>query len=531
MSDPQQAVTFQAPELEEVALLFPAYDVHCLIACGGMGAVYQATQRSLDRLTAIKILPREFSTDEEFRKGFEAEAKAMAKLNHPNLIGVYDFGEVDGMLFIIMEYVDGKSLFHSANGKAVDQEDALRIVSAVCSGLENAHSHGILHRDIKPGNILLDPSVSPKIGDFGLARALESQIQDGEQIFGTPGYTAPEVLEPPFTFDQRADVFSVGVMLHELLTGKLPDSDPLPASKLSSCSPRLDAVIRKATHPDPAQRYTTAAELGAEVDRIASAPSGPLLATGSAHVSRKTYAPPKYQPKSSSSGLLVPVLLLVGAAGAAVYFLNTKSSAPEEEVVAPEDTAPKIVVVEPIRPDKPGNDSPVPERPADTPSVNEGFDVDSFLQKARASVAGRVRPFFEKSESDLEANTEAYERELAAVVGKLDPVFLTHAEEQLALEAEKWKADGHMIPETIPEELGIVPGAPELHTAFFAKQTGILETAATGVKAQSGVYVLGLEDQIAQLDRDGDKEVIPAIREEVGRVKTEEGYFSSLFKN
>jgi len=110
MSESENEGTFEAPGVEEVAALFPAYEVHSLIACGGMGAVYRATQRSLDREVAIKILPREFSNDQEFRSGFESEAKAMGKLNHPNLIGVYDFGEVDGMLFIVMEYVHGQSL-------------------------------------------------------------------------------------------------------------------------------------------------------------------------------------------------------------------------------------------------------------------------------------------------------------------------------------------------------------------------------------------------------------------------------------
>ena len=224
MSEPPN--TFIAPSPEALAPHFPAYDVEAFIAKGGMGAVYKATQKSLDRPVAIKILPREFGEDAEFRASFEAEAKAMAKLNHPNLIGVYDFGEIDGMLFIIMEFVNGKALYYSAHGKAIDAQLALGLVAKICHGLHHAHRGGILHRDVKPANILLDQDATPKIGDFGLARPMDtSRQQDGGLIYGTPGYTAPEVYTRKHPVDQRSDIYSVGVMLYELLSGKTPTQD------------------------------------------------------------------------------------------------------------------------------------------------------------------------------------------------------------------------------------------------------------------------------------------------------------------
>ncbi|MCX6867500.1 MAG: serine/threonine-protein kinase, partial [Verrucomicrobia bacterium] len=146
-------ITFLAPELAQLVPLFPGYVLELMIATGGMGAVYRAVQKSLDRTVAIKILSREFSKDAAFCAGFEAEAKAMAHLNHPNLIGVYDFGEVDGMRYIIMEYVPGKSLFHSAHGIAIDPGEVIRLVTGICNGLAHAHKNGIIHRDIKPSNI------------------------------------------------------------------------------------------------------------------------------------------------------------------------------------------------------------------------------------------------------------------------------------------------------------------------------------------------------------------------------------------
>ena len=368
MSNTEYAATFEAPDLGEIARLFPTYDVHALIACGGMGAVYQATQRSLERVVAIKILPREFSADEEFRKGFEAEAKAMAKLNHPNLIGVFDFGEVDQMLFLVMEYVHGKSLFHSAHGQAIDQTEALRIISQVCAGLEHAHANGILHRDIKPGNILLDPNASPKIGDFGLARALENQIQDGEQIFGTPGYTAPEVLSPPFTFDQRADVYSTGVMLHELLTGKLPGEDPRPASAICRCNAKLDRIIKRATEPDPALRYSTADQLREDLEKIVTAPTSGLVTAPPSASFQKIYAPPKYAKKQSSpvAGFFF-FLLTIGVLGGGYFWLKKNNLLPGIIARAKEM----------IQPGSPPETSVAPRK----------LDVAAFFQKARAEAA------------------------------------------------------------------------------------------------------------------------------------------------
>ena len=180
--------SFEAPTLEALSELLPAYDFTAFIAQGGMGAVYKAKQRALDRDVAVKVLPRELGDDPDFRQSFETEAKAMGRLNHPNLIGVYDFGSIDGMLYIVMEYVNGKSLYHSAYNMAVDPEQAAAIVKGICDGLAHAHENGVIHRDIKTANILLNEKIIPKIGDFGLARP--HWAEGPGLIMGTPVYTA-----------------------------------------------------------------------------------------------------------------------------------------------------------------------------------------------------------------------------------------------------------------------------------------------------------------------------------------------------
>jgi serine/threonine protein kinase len=339
MSDSSQII-FQAPEIDQLAPLFPAYQIEYLIATGGMGAVYKAVQKSLDRTVAIKILPREFSQDPGFCAGFEAEAKSMARLNHPNLIGVYDFGEVDGMLFIVMEFVPGQSLFHCTHGHAVESNEVIRLITAICQGLAHAHENGIIHRDIKPSNVLLDHQNNPKIGDFGLAHPVGTGHQEGAQIYGTPGYTAPEVVNDPKSVNHRADIFSIGVLLHELLTGKLPASDQRPASQIAGCNLRFDAIIKRATAEVPETRYPNAHQIVADISQIqghaatgptANGPAtrrGPTAPSASARSMPARPSPrrsPTAPAKKKSSGISMTygliMLILVIAFGYLAYKL------------------------------------------------------------------------------------------------------------------------------------------------------------------------------------------------------------------
>jgi serine/threonine protein kinase len=325
---------FIAPSLEELAPLFPAYDIEAFIAQGGMGAVYKARQRSLDRSVAIKILPREFGDDAQFRASFEAEAKAMARLNHPNLISVYDFGDIDGMLFIVMEFVQGKALFYSAHKKIIDPKVALPLVSTISRGLAHAHNGGIIHRDIKPANILLTTDATPKIGDFGLARPVDIDDSDGV-VFGTPGYTAPEIYHRQ-PVDQRSDIFSVGALLYELLTGKLPA--PESTSMTTGFDPRIDAIISKATQADPTRRYSKVDELADDIDSLLPKLSGPKFTTASPVATPQPVL--ASQKKSSALPVFITLALLIGGGAAAYFFLNQKE--PATPVVETPDSQPEV---------------------------------------------------------------------------------------------------------------------------------------------------------------------------------------------
>ena len=258
--------------------MLPGYEVEMLIAEGGMGAVYKGRQRSLDRDVAIKILPRELGADPEFRRSFQNEARAMARLNHSNLISVFDSGDAGGLLYLVMEFVRGKSLFHSAHNRAIDPAQAVTIVIGICRGLAHAHDHGIIHRDVKPANILLTPYREPKLGDFGLARAAGPDSRG--LAMGTPGYTAPEVVQQPDHADRRSDIFAAGVIFYELLTGRSPEKDGPPPSKVAGSDPALDPIWRTATDPDPASRYPSAEAMASALEMWQNASPEPDQGAG-----------------------------------------------------------------------------------------------------------------------------------------------------------------------------------------------------------------------------------------------------------
>ena len=332
--------SFTPPELNEIAALLPQFEILSFIAKGGMGAVYLAKQKSLDREVAIKILPRSFGEDETFRSSFESEAKSMAKLNHPNLTGIYDFGQIDGMLYIVMEMVHGSSLYHASYGKTIDQAEAGRIICEICYGLDNAHQQGILHRDIKPANILLNEQLSPKISDFGLARPVGEHESD--TAYGTPGYTAPEVVHNPSAVDESTDLYSVGAMLYELLTSKLPEKPYMPAATLVGCDPRFDDIVRKAMNGDPILRFRTAKSMAEAIEAILdekkSTTNNSRLITASdnqaaAAPANSAAAPPVVIKKQGSpiARNLFVILILVAAIYGSWTFYQKKKATRETE--------------------------------------------------------------------------------------------------------------------------------------------------------------------------------------------------------
>jgi serine/threonine protein kinase len=557
MSDSSSPASFIAPDPADLAPLFPGYEMDGLIAAGGMGAVYAAIQKSLDRSVAIKILPPELSANAAFRAGFEAEAKAMARLNHPNLIGVYDFGEVSGMLYIIMEFVPGCSLFNSAHGTAIDPAEVVRIVSGICSGLAHAHDNGIIHRDIKPANVLLDLNANPKIGDFGLARPADRQVQENEEIFGTPHYTAPEVVNTPHSVDHRADIFSLGVILHELLTGRLPADDPRPTSVISHCDIRFDAIIRRATDPLPANRYPSAHEIERELRSITTAAGHRVMRTP-VRVSPRAFS---RQPVKKSSGSPAPVFLLIAAIVAAVaYYIISSKNQPSEEAVLvateqqpapphipnpeestaghPEEppTPPRLdpVIPEPapVEPPKPPDDPVTSTRP-DSEENNDTaapkFDVPAFLDRARKIMHDKAAPLIDSRDRNLIENLVRFERDAKRDIRKIDNrKSRDKVEESLADLIKDCEHDHNRIPESLHGRLEDVSGLEEVHDECFEIQKTIELNLRRSLSQFSSTYILGLEKQIERLMNANDPAAIEALKGEIDKVKDDSDYFPDL---
>lgn len=274
---PSAQSSFVPPPVDELARLFPQLEIQECLGRGGMGAVYKARQPRLDRLVALKILAPEKQTDPQFAERFEREARVLAKLNHPNIVSVYEFGEAQGRFYLIMEYVDGLTLRQVMQAGKISPAQALDLVPKICEALQYAHGQGIVHRDIKPENILLDKQGRLKIADFGIAKiagveAKGLSLTGARDVMGTPAYMAPEQVEKPSSVDHRADIYSLGVVFYEMLTGELPLGKFPPPSKKVQLDVRLDEVVLHALEKEPARRYQQASQVKTAVESIAGSP-------------------------------------------------------------------------------------------------------------------------------------------------------------------------------------------------------------------------------------------------------------------
>ena len=268
---------FDPPPIETVAGLFPQLEILGLLGAGGMGAVYKARQPALDRLVALKILPSDGAGRSGFAKRFNREARALARLSHPHIVAVHEFGQVEGLHFFIMEFVDGANLRQVEKAGRLPPRDALQIIPQICDALQYAHDEGVVHRDIKPENVLLDRKGRVKIADFGLARILGSdpdvhRLTLEGQIMGTPLYMAPEQMERPLSVDHRADIYSLGVVFYEMLTGDLPIGKFQPPSRKVQVDVRLDEVVLRALENDPERRYQKASDVKEGVATVTGSP-------------------------------------------------------------------------------------------------------------------------------------------------------------------------------------------------------------------------------------------------------------------
>ena len=273
----------------------PGYKILGKLGAGAMAAVFKAKQLSLDRKVAIKVLPGKLSENADYVEMFYKEGKAAAKLNHPNIVGAYDVGEAGGFHYFVMEYVEGHTLFDElAKGKIFEEEEAVGIIIQIARALEHAHRQGLIHRDVKPKNIMVDTNGRVKLADMGLARLTndpETAQAEAGRAFGTPYYISPEQIRGRVDIDARADLYSLGATLYHLVTGKVPFEGPTPAAVMhkhlkdalvppdhvnTNLSAGLGEVVEVMMAKSRRHRYPSASDLLVDLEAIAAGDAPPI---------------------------------------------------------------------------------------------------------------------------------------------------------------------------------------------------------------------------------------------------------------
>ena len=262
------------------------YDILDVLGRGGMGVVYRARDSRLGRVVAIKMLTESFSGNAEMLQRFYREASQTGALRHNNIVIVYDAGDQDGEPYIVMEYVEGEPLDKAIKRQRLQLEHALSVVEQICLALAYAHRNGVIHRDIKPANVIVRGDGTVKLLDFGIARdetRVDTSITSTGSLVGTPPYMAPERFERDGTVDGRSDIFSAGVLLYLLVTGRLPfDAEypavidqimrahpPAPSQLVQDCPDALDTIVARALAKSPVERYSNADDMAMDLHEVA----------------------------------------------------------------------------------------------------------------------------------------------------------------------------------------------------------------------------------------------------------------------
>ncbi|HEV7406403.1 MAG TPA: protein kinase [Chthoniobacteraceae bacterium] len=356
----------QLPSPAELALLLPQHHIQGLLGRGGMGAVYRGFDESLERPIAVKILPAEVAADAGFVARFHREARVLARLQHPGIVGIYGFGQTsEGHLYIVMELVEGTDLARVLRGGPLPPARALELVRELCAPLQYAHALGVIHRDLKPANILLDRDGRAKLADFGLARPLDEECAGltlAGDALGTPAYMAPEQREGKA--DHRTDIYALGVMLYEMLTGIRPEGVFDPPSAKAKMDPRVDPVVIKAMQSEPERRYASVEAFQAELQRIGA-------------TSIRTLSKAKLYRLASAA---VALLLALGG----LLSMEGRGRRPSVVAQLPE---PALAANDPAKP------APVAEHPGPVLSEPDATDKPSTPRPAKqANTPGLPRP-------------------------------------------------------------------------------------------------------------------------------------------
>jgi serine/threonine protein kinase len=429
---------------------FQGLEVLEVIGRGGMGVVYKARQPALDRLVALKTLLVDKASVPEFRARFQREAKALASLTHPNITAVYDFGEKEGNFFFVMEFVEGVDLKQYLRESRLDVKKIQALVGQICDALDFAHSEGIVHRDIKPANILIDKRGRVKIADFGLVKLTGSDqsllLTQSGAVMGTAHYMAPEQLDDPLGVDHRADIYSIGVVLYEMLTGEHPLGRFAPPSRKHPSYAPLDPVVMRALEKEPDERYQNASDLKKALEEATTLTGSTIAMT----YNEKTVLKSSLRKKRTGPlWIIASICLLLGGAGG-FYAWKKNQEKPPPTVETP-----------------PGKE-PIAKPPVQGPSPEEKWKNSFEAMQGRLAFAnypgaspGRVkeaRALMEGMPAEhVESTTAWFLGQVRGIPKKSWPKKEWLSRKTEARRFQAWCLDiGAILGDSAPEELGAV---------------------------------------------------------------------------
>ncbi len=512
--------SWEPPLPEELQALLPQYEITAILGRGGMGAVYKGRQAHLERDVAIKVLPGHLIVDGDemnYAARFRQEARSMARLDHPAIISVHDFGETsEGQLYFVMEFIDGMDIreYLKLQGGRLPQSDALAIVAHVLDALEYAHSHGIVHRDIKPANILLNRDGRVKIADFGLAKRFDTEdsalgLTMSHMAVGTPDFLAPEALDSGRTVDQRADLYAVGVMLYQLLTGTLPRGNfAFPSEMFPDLDPRLDDIVGKAMESNPDYRYASASAVRADLDAVLSQPRSRV----EMEAAKPQPIPVKPQPSKSKAPLYAGIGLAAALLVSAVVYFATRPSGLEGVVLAGPTERPDPVSV-PDEKNPPPPQEPDPER-------------DTVLTAEKEESRTGILPVASEEKPDDSEPMPVAANPVdppAEAIGKLPMPPEEKSTPAVAEAAPPAEPAPEPDKAVAPEPSGGTPLPPSLHPDLAKRLSAYAAVRRDRLDALAGQYLRGLEGRLDQAANAGNLPLATAFLEEKARVEALRG--------
>ncbi len=365
--------------------LIPGYRLERLVGKGGMGEVHKAVQLSLGRTVAVKLLANELASDPNFVGRFEKEGAALAALSHPNIVSIVDKGKAGNTYYLVMEYVGGQSMRELMRSPSLGTGDALKLARDLCKAIEYAHSRGVVHRDLKPENILFDEQAGgiPKVTDFGLAGFLDSgalaarfALTETNVSMGTFSYMAPEQRIDAKTADHRADIYSLGVIIYELLVGEVPaGSFDLPSTRRPGLSRQVDTIVSRCLKASPADRYQRVADLLDDLEPLVPATSM-ISARRLSPMARAKRAAADAARRTLRVAAVVVVLLAVGVVGATMVRARNRTARPSPGLELVTDTGQRWPLTSPGRLDS-------PEEERRRLSLGDGPDTVSVVAHGR----------------------------------------------------------------------------------------------------------------------------------------------------